>query len=98
MIKMNKDKLKELANDLLFDMADQEYDTLLKEFDELIALMDLLGEIPNVDRGEPMIFPFAVTNTYLREDEAGTPLTKEEFLSNTPDSFAGQVRLPKVVN
>ena len=37
MIKMNKDKLKELANDLLFDMADQEYDTLLKEFDELIA-------------------------------------------------------------
>lgn len=98
MIKIDKAKLKELANDLLFDMADAEYETLLKEFDELVAQMALLEKIPNVDEANPMIFPFEVTNHVLREDVAETPLTKEEVLLNAPDSFAGQVRLPKVVN
>lgn len=98
MIKVDKNKLKELANDLLFDMADEEYSTLLQEFDELIAQMSLLEKIPDVDSVEPMIYPFEVTNNLLREDEPEAPLTREEVLANAPDTFAGQVRLPKVVN
>lgn len=98
MIKIDKNKLKELANDLLFDMADIEYETLLKEFDELVAQMGLLEKIPNVDSVEPMIYPFDVTNSFLRDDEPTQPLSKEEVLSNVPDSYAGQVKLPKVVN
>mgnify|MGYP001766781591 CR=1 FL=1 len=98
MIKVDKDKLKELANDLLFDMADQEYETLLKEFDELVAQMALLEKIDQVDEVEPLIYPFAVTNSTLREDEPTTPLTKEQVLLNAPDSYAGQIKLPKVVN
>ena len=98
MIKVDKDKLKELANDLLFDMADQEYETLLKEFDELVAQMALLEKIENVDEVEPLIYPFPVTNSTLREDEPTTPLTKEQVLANAPDSYAGQIKLPKVVN
>ncbi len=98
MIKVDKNKLKELANDLLFDMADEEYSTLLQEFDELIAQMSLLEKIPDVDSVEPMIYPFEVTNNLLREDEPEAPLTREEVLANAPDTFAGQIRLPKVVN
>ncbi len=98
MIKVDKDKLIELANDLLFDMADHEYDTLLQEFDELLAQMALLTKIEHVDEVEPMIFPFEVSNTYLREDEPETPLSKDELLVNAPDHYAGQIRLPKVVN
>ena len=98
MKKVDKNKLKELANDLLFDMADEEYSTLLQEFDELIAQMSLLEKIPDVDSVEPMIYPFEVTNNLLREDEPEAPLTREEVLANAPDTFAGQVRLPKVVN
>lgn len=95
---INKEKLKELANDLLFDMADDEYETLLKEFDELVAQMALLEKIPHVDEVEPMIYPFEVTNNILREDEPEAPLTREEVLKNAADTYAGQVRLPKVVN
>ena len=98
MIKVDKEKLKELANDLLFDMADQEYETLLKEFDELVAQMALLEKIDKVDEVEPLIYPFVVTNSTLREDEPTTPLTKEQVLANAPDSYAGQIKLPKVVN
>lgn len=97
MIEINKEKLKELANDLLFDMADAEYETLLKEFDELVAMMGLLEKIPHVDEVEPMIYPFDVTNEFLRDDEPEAPLTREEVLANAPDTYAGQVRLPKVV-
>jgi len=97
-MKIDKNKLKELANDLLFDMSEQEYDTLLMEFGELVTQMKLLEQIPNVDEGEPLIYPFETTNSFLREDEPGVPLSKEEVLSNVADSYAGQVRLPKVVN
>ncbi|HKL84219.1 MAG TPA: Asp-tRNA(Asn)/Glu-tRNA(Gln) amidotransferase subunit GatC [Bacilli bacterium] len=98
MIKIDKNKLKELANDLLFDMADGEYETLLREFDELVAQMGLLEKIPHVDDVEPLIYPFEVTTSYLREDEPGQVLTRDEVLSNAPDSYGGQIRLPKVVN
>lgn len=98
MIKIDKTKLKELANDLLFDMADNEYDTLLKEFDELVTQMALLEKIEQVDEAQPMIYPFDVTNSTLREDEPSTPLSKEDVLLNASDSYAGQIKLPKVVN
>lgn len=98
MIKVDKAKLKELANDLLFDMADDEYETLLKEFDELVAQMALLEKIEGVDQVKPLIYPFEVTNSFLREDEPQAPLSREQVLSNAPDTYAGQIRLPKVVN
>ena len=94
---VNKETLKEAANKLMFDMTDQEYETLLEEFDILMQQIDLMGEIPGLDNIEPMVFPFDVTNDYLREDTPSKPLNQEEVLKNVSDVVDGQIVLPKVV-
>ncbi|MBR0295384.1 MAG: Asp-tRNA(Asn)/Glu-tRNA(Gln) amidotransferase subunit GatC [Bacilli bacterium] len=97
MKKVNKDVLKEAANKLMFDMSDEQYDTLLEEFDIITKQMVLISEIPGVDDAEPMTFPFDVSTTFLREDVPVEPLPREEALKNAKDVVDGQVRLPKVV-
>ena len=53
-----KEKLKDYANKLMFDMNDEEYETLQEEFDIILKQMDLIGNIPNISSVEPMTFPF----------------------------------------
>ena len=97
MKKISKATLHEIASTLMFDMEDAQYDTLIDEFDVVLKQMELISEIPGVDKVEPMTFPFEVTVSYLREDEATTPTPKEEALKNAKEVVDGQIRLPKVV-
>ena len=94
---VTKEVLKESANKLMFDLSDEQLDTLLNEFDVILKQMDLIGEIKGVDQAEPMTFPFEVTVDYLRDDEAKNQITREEALKNSGDVVEGQIRLPKVV-
>ena len=94
----NIEVLKDASHRLLFEMSEEQYDTLLKEFDIVTSQMKLIGEDPIVDSYEPMIFPFECTTSYLREDEPGTPLSREEALRNAHNKTGGQIKLPKVVN
>ena len=97
MKEVNKNVLKEAANKLLFDMSEEQYDTLLEEFEIITKQMLLISEIPGVDDVKPMTFPFDVSVTYLREDVPTTPLDRDEALKNAKDVVDGQIRLPKVV-
>lgn len=94
---MTKEVLKEAAKRLLFDMSEDEYDTLLKEFNVVIKQMELIGQIEGVDDYAPMVFPFECTTSHLREDAPSKPLTKEEALRNAKNKSAGQIKVPKVV-
>lgn len=93
----NKEVLKDAANRLLFDMSDEEYDTLLSEFDIITKQMLVIGEDPSIDQYEPMTFPFECTTSYLREDEPKEPLSRNEALRNANHKAGGQIKLPKVV-
>lgn len=64
---VTKEKLKYYANKLMFDMSDKEYDTLLNEFDVMLKHMDLIGQIKDLEKVEPMSFPFEISNIELRE-------------------------------
>ena len=97
MKKIDKNILKESALKLMFDMSDEQYDTLIDEFNILTKQMELISEIPGVDNAIPMTFPFEVKTTFLREDEPATPLDRDEALRNASDVVDGQIRLPKVV-
>ena len=97
MKKVSKEVLKDTANRLLFTMNEEEYDTLLNEFDVITKQMTLIGNIKGVDDVLPMTFPFEVTNDFLREDIPTMPLDKEEALRNAKDVVDYQIRLPKVV-
>ena len=89
--------LKQCANNLMFDMKEEEYQTLLNEFDVLSKQMELIGEIDNLDNQEPMTFPFPCETDFLREDVETEPLPVRKALKNAKQVAEGQIKLPKVV-
>ncbi|HIT10027.1 MAG TPA: Asp-tRNA(Asn)/Glu-tRNA(Gln) amidotransferase GatCAB subunit C [Candidatus Onthousia faecigallinarum] len=96
---MEKEKLKDYAHKLMFDMKEEEYDTLQQEFDIILKQMDLIGEIPNIKEVEPMRFPFVTYEAKLRQDEVidSEVLTTGEVLTNCEHVLKDQVKVPKVV-
>ena len=94
---MDKSKLKDYANKLMFDMEDSEYETLQEEFEIILKQMDLIGKIPNISEVEPMTFPYKNEDVSLREDEVKDYLTVGEVLENTKYQVNDQVKVPKVV-
>ncbi len=97
MKKYNIEILKDAAKRLLFDMSENEYKTLLEEFDIVTKQMDIIGSNKEIDSYEPMIFPFECSTSFLREDEPGAPLAREDALKNSKRKVGGQIKLPKVV-
>lgn len=95
---IEKEKLKDYASKLMFDMNDEEYQTLQEEFDIILKQMDLIGQIPNIDKVSPMTFPFPNADASLREDEIGDYLTVGEVLENAKYQVNDQVKVPKVVD
>ena len=92
------EKLKDYANKLMFDMKDEEYQTLQEEFDIILKQMDLIGKIDGIEKVSPMTFPFPNTDAVLREDEEGDYLTVSEVLENAKHQIDDQVKVPKVVS
>lgn len=97
MKKYDIDVLKDAAHRLLFDMSNEEYETLLSEFDIITKQMIVLGENKELDNYEPMTFPFECSTSYLREDVPAEPLSRDEALRNANHKAGGQIKLPKVV-
>lgn len=95
---VTKEKLKDYAAKLMFDMKDEEYETLLGEFEILLKQMDIIGNIENIKDVEPMTFPFKNLDATLREDEVGDYLTVSEVLANAKYEVNDQVKVPRVVD
>lgn len=93
----NIEILKEAAHGLLFDMSEEQYQTLMSEFDVVTAQMKIIGENKELDKVERMVFPFEVSTTVMREDVPCEPLPREEALRNANNKIGGQIKLPKVV-
>ena len=94
---MDKEELKKLAKKLMFTMDDAEYDTLSEEFEIILKQMDLIGKIENIDKVEPLVYPFELDNVCMREDEATEELEIDDILANSGSNLYNQVKLPKVV-
>ena len=94
---VTKEKLKDYAAKLMFDMDDAGYERTLEEFEIVEKHMALIGEIDGIDSVETMTFPYVIYHATLREDEAKDCLTNEEVLSNAKEVKADQIKVPKVV-
>lgn len=97
MKEINIDVLKDAASRLMFDMTEDQYHTLLNEFDILTKQMATISKIEGLEKYQPMTFPFDCTVTFLREDVPATPLSVEEALSNAGSVLNNEIKLPKVV-
>lgn len=94
---MTIDDLKKYSKKLEFTMKEEEYETLLDEFNIVLKQFELIDKIEGIKDYEPMNFPFPLESAYLRKDEVTDSITKEEAFSNCKDVEAGCVSVPKVV-
>lgn len=96
---ITKDKLEEYAKKLMFNMNEEEYVTLEKEFDIFLKQMDLIGNINDIDKVTPMTFPFdlELDDSYLREDICSNEINFEDMMINVKDYEDSRVKVPKVV-
>ena len=94
---IEKDKLREYAKKLMFDMEDSEYETLQKEFEVILKQMDLIEQIDDIKDVDPMTYPFILDDVCLRDDVVNNELEVDEFLSNVKEIEDNQVVVPKVV-
>lgn len=97
MKKVDKEVLKDASLRLMFKMEDEEYDLLENEFKIILKQLSLMDNVKGIDDVEPMVFPYPITTSYLREDEVETPLSRGEALKNAGNIKEDQIKLPKVV-
>ena len=97
MLKYDLKILRKCANNLMFDMSEEQYQVLLKEFETITKQMELLGDIENIDDVKPMVFPFETTTLGMREDEVKDQLDKKDVLKNAAEVQNDMVKVQKVV-
>ena len=86
--KKDREYFKTLAHHLMFDLSDEEADSIVHEFGTLESQMALLDAV-NTEGVEEMIF--------LREDVVSNVITQDEAMSNVKKKLEGHFVLPKVV-
>ena len=96
MEKFEKEMLRKLANDVMFDLNDQEISELQEEFEIYMKQMDLLNRI-DTENVEEMVYPFDMPTTFIRDDEHESVLSVEDALANAPKTMANHIVVPKVV-
>ena len=94
--KKDREYFRKLAHQLMFDLSDEEADSLVKEFGTLEGQMSLMDAV-NTDGVEEMIYPFEDETSFLREDVVSNVITQEEALNNVTKKIEGHFVLPKVV-
>ena len=94
---IEKEKLKDYARKLMFEMNDEEYSTLQEEFEVILKQMDLIGKIDNIKDVEPMTFPYINKHAHLRDDVTKETLKTEDIMLNVKEKERNQVKVPKVV-
>ena len=94
---VTKEKLKDYANKLMFDMDDAGYERTLKEFETIEKHMALIGKIKNIEKVEPMTFPYVIYHANFREDVEKDMLEVCDVLKNSEKTKADQIEVPKVV-
>ena len=93
---MDKAKVQELANDLMFSVNDDEINDIIKEFESLDKMISFFDSI-NTDKVEEMVYPLDVETKYLREDKEDHKISQEDALANVKKTKQGHILVPKVV-
>ncbi|WP_338327884.1 Asp-tRNA(Asn)/Glu-tRNA(Gln) amidotransferase subunit GatC [Dubosiella newyorkensis] len=94
--KFSNEYFKKLANDLRFDLNDEEIEALKRDFIE-VEKQERLFESIDTDGIEPMVYPFEAPTVFLREDQVEEVLSQKDVLENAADVRMGHVHVPKVV-
>lgn len=89
--------LHQLANDLLFELDDQQCQNLLLEFNAIEEQMAVVKKI-NTDDVLPLDFPFEIRKDYLRSDNVEPALPVADVLAVASETKNDYIVINKVIN
>ena len=93
--KIDKELIRHIALLARIEMTDEQAETLGRQFAEIVAYVDKLGEL-NTDGVEPMAHALDVRNI-LAGDTPGQSLPVEQALANAPARDGDFYKVPKVI-
>jgi aspartyl-tRNA(Asn)/glutamyl-tRNA(Gln) amidotransferase subunit C len=97
MEKFTKEMVTDYADKLLIGLTEEETKMVLDEFEIIDKNIDIINQIPNIDKVEPMSHCLDDFEYVLREDEVEESIPIEELLQNCSDASGSEVKVPKVV-
>lgn len=97
MSKFTKELVDSLADKLLIGLSEEENEMVLSEFENIDASIDLINEIENISKIEPMTHTLDDFVYELREDVALDSVPVEDLLKNSDDTEGREIVVPKVV-
>ena len=95
--KFTKETVDDYADKLLIGLTPEENKMVLDEFDIIDEQINIINDIPGIEKVEPMTHALDDFEFELREDVAEESIPIEELLQNCKDSTGREVQVPKVV-
>ena len=97
MSKFTKEMVDDYADKLLIGLTPEENKMVLDEFDIIDEQINIINDIPGIEKVEPMTHALDDFEYELRDDDEDGSVPIEELLQNC-DEFSGrEVEVPKVV-
>lgn len=93
---MNKEIIKELALDLMFEVNEDEATDIENDFKTLDKMLEFFDSI-DTNNVEEMIYPFEEPTLFLRDDEISDIISQDAAMKNVKKVKQGHVVVPKVV-
>ena len=97
MQKFTKEMVDDYADKLLIGLTKEENKMVLDEFEVIDATIDMINEIPYIEKVEPMTHALDDFEYVLREDEPEESVPIEDLLANCDDHTDREVQVPRMV-
>ena len=97
MNKFTKEMVDDYADKLLIGLTEEENQMVLDEFEIIDANIDLINEIPNIEKVEPMTHALDNFECDFREDIVEDSVPLEQLLANSDDEDGSYVIVPRMV-
>ena len=97
MSKFTKEMVDSYADKLLIGLTEEENKMVLDEFDTIDKNLELVTQIPDIDKVEPMVHTLDDFEYELREDVIEESVPIEDLLANSDDVEDNEIVVPKVV-
>ncbi len=98
-MKFTKEVVDDLSEKLLIGLTKEENDMVLEEFEIIDQNINIINEIPEIEKVEPMTHCLDDFIFELREDEDDEDgsVSIEAVLANCDDYIGREIKVPKVV-
>ena len=97
MNKFTKEMVDDYADKLLIGLTEEENKMVLDEFEIIDRNIDLINEIPNIEKVKPMTHALDDFECDFREDVVEESIPKEDLLKNADEEDGDFVIVPRVV-